>query len=287
MEVNSFIFHIALCRPAKMGLDALCKRYLGVQMDKSWRVRCSNWEAYSLSDRQIEYAAHDAIVAVHIFFTLTKLKQYDKGRELPLMDSQGRNDDNKENTHCTENLCFDSEEGSKMTLSLNKYEVEPKKGYVIGVVDMLSDSVFDQRAISLCKGIVDLGFKNKFMKNPSIKSEGFLNKGSKKPYKTGKTQRKSPLYTNCQLVAPDGARLCILDRKKAEWYIHKEIGNFILESSIIVPFRVFPAPSRKAAMHLHQNSINLLFCIYTLRWRGTMLLLARGLHSQSPSPKCI
>lgn len=197
-------------------------------MDKSWRVRCSNWEADILSDRQIEYAAHDAIVAVHIFLTLARLKRSHEGREHSSMNDQECNDNSNLNAHCIENVRFDSKEGSKFTLSLNKYEMEPRKGYVTGVVDMLSDSIFYQRAISLCKGIIDLGFKNKFVKKSSVTNEGFLNKGSKKPYKTT-TQRKSPLYTNCQLVAPDGARLCTLDRKKAEWYLDKEIGKFLLE----------------------------------------------------------
>ena len=33
---------------------------------------------------------------------------------------------------------------------------------------------------------------------------------------------------NCMLAAPDGSRLCTLDRKKADWYIEKGIGRSIL-----------------------------------------------------------
>ena len=62
-----------------MSLSALSQQVLGVTMDKDWKIRCSNWEADELSDRQIQYAADDAIVAVWIFFKLTasKLREQD------------------------------------------------------------------------------------------------------------------------------------------------------------------------------------------------------------------
>lgn len=37
--------------------------------------------------------------------------------------------------------------------------------------------------------------------------------------------RKSPLYDNCFLHAPDGQPLCTCDRKKAQWYVDKGIGG--------------------------------------------------------------
>ena len=60
-----------------MSLSALSQQILGITMDKDWKIRCSDWEAPKLSERQIEYAANDAIVAVQIFFKLTtsKLKE--------------------------------------------------------------------------------------------------------------------------------------------------------------------------------------------------------------------
>ena len=36
--------------------------------------------------------------------------------------------------------------------------------------------------------------------------------------------RKTPLYHNCMLEAPDGQLLCTCDTKKAHWYIAKGIG---------------------------------------------------------------
>lgn len=52
------------------GLAALAKTVLGVVMDKSWKVRCSDWEADELTDRQAHYAATDAHVAIKIYAVL-------------------------------------------------------------------------------------------------------------------------------------------------------------------------------------------------------------------------
>lgn len=60
--------HMAImcgCRPG--GLGKLSETLLNVKLDKNWRIRCSDWEAVILSDKQIEYAAKDAHVAIEIF----------------------------------------------------------------------------------------------------------------------------------------------------------------------------------------------------------------------------
>jgi exonuclease 3'-5' domain-containing protein 2 len=49
------------------GLAALSKSILNIELDKNWRVRCSDWEIEELSKSQIDYAAKDAFVAVEIF----------------------------------------------------------------------------------------------------------------------------------------------------------------------------------------------------------------------------
>ncbi|CAN8001693.1 unnamed protein product [Ixodes hexagonus] len=51
----------------KAGLRSLSEALLGVSPDKSWRIRCSNWEADVLTDDQIRYAADDALLSVQIF----------------------------------------------------------------------------------------------------------------------------------------------------------------------------------------------------------------------------
>ncbi|XP_073948726.1 exonuclease 3'-5' domain-containing protein 2-like isoform X2 [Choristoneura fumiferana] len=49
------------------GLASLSKSLLHIVLDKSWKVRCSDWEAEQLSERQVHYAAADAHVAIKIF----------------------------------------------------------------------------------------------------------------------------------------------------------------------------------------------------------------------------
>lgn len=56
---------MARCEPR--GLGKLSLDNLNVKLDKDWRVSCSNWEANTLSQRQVNYAAKDAHVAVEIF----------------------------------------------------------------------------------------------------------------------------------------------------------------------------------------------------------------------------
>ena len=51
----------------KLGLKNLAESILGQTLDKSPRLRLSNWEAEELTQRQREYAADDALVAVDIF----------------------------------------------------------------------------------------------------------------------------------------------------------------------------------------------------------------------------
>lgn len=53
------------CRPG--GLGKMSEDYLKVKLDKNWRIRCSDWEAPSLSEKQLDYAAKDAHVAVELF----------------------------------------------------------------------------------------------------------------------------------------------------------------------------------------------------------------------------
>ncbi|KAF9409288.1 hypothetical protein HW555_011323 [Spodoptera exigua] len=58
------------------GLGTLSSVLLRTVLDKSWRIRCSDWEAEELSERQKQYAAIDAHVAIKIFALL--LERIDK-----------------------------------------------------------------------------------------------------------------------------------------------------------------------------------------------------------------
>ena len=52
------------------GLAGLASAFIGVKLDKDWKIRASDWEAGKLTQRQVDYAANDAFVATHIFLQI-------------------------------------------------------------------------------------------------------------------------------------------------------------------------------------------------------------------------
>ncbi|XP_065354652.1 exonuclease 3'-5' domain-containing protein 2 isoform X2 [Calliphora vicina] len=64
-------FLAALTGRKPEGLAKMSKSVLNVELDKHWRIVCSNWEAKDLSEKQLDYAANDALVAVEIFKKLS------------------------------------------------------------------------------------------------------------------------------------------------------------------------------------------------------------------------
>lgn len=56
------------------GLRTLSSEFLDVILDKSWRVRCSNWEADVLTKNQIRYAAEDALLSAQIFDQMVRYR---------------------------------------------------------------------------------------------------------------------------------------------------------------------------------------------------------------------
>lgn len=52
--------------------------------------------------------------------------------------------------------------------------------------------------------------------------------------------RQKPLYDNCFLEAPNSEKLCTIERKKAEWYIHKGLGTEISKEPYIVRLNFEP-----------------------------------------------
>uniref|UniRef100_A0A1B0CQN3 Exonuclease 3'-5' domain-containing protein 2 n=1 Tax=Lutzomyia longipalpis TaxID=7200 RepID=A0A1B0CQN3_LUTLO len=50
-----------------LGLSKLSQSFLNIELDKDWRLRCSDWAAHELNAKQIQYAANDAFVAIELF----------------------------------------------------------------------------------------------------------------------------------------------------------------------------------------------------------------------------
>uniref|UniRef100_A0A182SU42 3'-5' exonuclease domain-containing protein n=1 Tax=Anopheles maculatus TaxID=74869 RepID=A0A182SU42_9DIPT len=64
------------------------------------------------------------------------------------------------------------------------------------------------------------------------------NQKSNKRYHSTRTK---PLYHNCLMQAPDGELLCTCDRRKAEWYVQRELGDLVCENPYTVRLRFEPA----------------------------------------------
>ncbi|XP_066525884.1 exonuclease 3'-5' domain-containing protein 2 isoform X2 [Hoplias malabaricus] len=178
-----------------LSLKSLAADLLHVTLDKSLELRCSNWEAEHLTEQQILYAACDAQVSISLFFYM---------------------------------LGFHSE-----PFILN----EGEKAY--------------SKLASCCQGLVDVPFRSRSkgeegerrrknrrstVESPESGDQQVPDprKNKCKPLGVGYSARKSPLYDNCFLHAPDGQPLCTCDKKKAKWYLDKGIGELISDDPFIV-----------------------------------------------------
>ncbi|XP_023954767.2 exonuclease 3'-5' domain-containing protein 2 [Bicyclus anynana] len=88
---------VLLCGYQDGGLAAQSKSLLGIILDKTWRIRCSDWAAEVLSESQVKYAAADAHVAIKIFVKL--INHYNK-RGISLFGAYGRNNHWKDLNIC-------------------------------------------------------------------------------------------------------------------------------------------------------------------------------------------
>lgn len=193
-----------------LSLKSLSESILNYTLDKSIWLRCSDWEAEELTREQISYAAKDAQISLALFLHLLT----------PLPTSV-------------------SPEGKESPFSR-------------------------ARLLQKCQGLVDVPFKGRGpTRNPSVEtdhqqkgrskkcgtsSQDALGQQSKDPRKqkrkplgVGYSARKAPLYDNCFLHAPDGEPLCTCDRKKAQWYVDKGIGELISSEPFIVKLRFEPS----------------------------------------------
>ncbi|KAM3855805.1 exonuclease 3'-5' domain-containing protein 2 [Vipera latastei] len=194
-----------------LSLKSLAEKLLQYSLDKSLHLCCSNWEAEQLTQEQIDYAARDAQVSVALFLHLVNLS-------------------------CSPCLSGD--------------------GYVLPAWE---------KVLKKCQGLVDVPFRGKnnsfgddenpgnvehspqSEKLPSHESSPINQqvkdprKHKRKPLGVGYSARKSPLYDNCFLHAPDGQPLCTCDRKKAQWYLDKGIGELVNVEPFTVRLKFEPS----------------------------------------------
>lgn len=67
LDLRYLALHLGL-QPA--GLAGLASTHVGLELEKHWQIRCSNWEADVLTKEQIKYASLDAYAGVEIFKAL-------------------------------------------------------------------------------------------------------------------------------------------------------------------------------------------------------------------------
>ncbi|KAG5683740.1 hypothetical protein PVAND_013005 [Polypedilum vanderplanki] len=172
------------------GLAKLSKSILNIELDKNWRITCSDWEITELSKEQIDYAAKDAFVAVEIF--------------------------------------------KKLYAKVRPYSNTPSS--ILQFCDKYTDISFKNKLAQMNLDPVNENNENKLLSYS--KKQKDINKILKRSY----TTRTTPLYDNCLLLAPDGELLCTCDKKKAEWYIWKNLATEVTrEPSLTVRLNFEPA----------------------------------------------
>jgi len=101
-----------------------------------------------------------------------------------------------------------------------------------------------KHAVSTSRGASEVDFQGKSTKTkdlPTTNNSGKPQKTSPEPETKRYKPRKSPLYHNAKLEAPDGQRLCVCDTKKAAWYVAKGIGSYVDEEKLTVRLNFEPS----------------------------------------------
>ncbi|KAF3831055.1 hypothetical protein GH733_002293 [Mirounga leonina] len=135
-------------------------------------------------------------------------------------------------------------------------------------LDENDDHMGWRKVLENCQDVVDIPFRSKGFsrlgeevngeaaeaqqkpRHKKSKTDGMMagnhqgrdpRKHKRKPLGVGYSARKSPLYDNCFLHAPDGQPLCTCDRRKAQWYLDKGIGELVSEEPFVVKLQFEPA----------------------------------------------
>ncbi|XP_058149197.1 exonuclease 3'-5' domain-containing protein 2 isoform X2 [Dasypus novemcinctus] len=196
-----------------LSLKSLAETVLNFRLDKSLLLRCSNWDAETLTEDQVIYAARDAQVSVALFLHLLG---YPFSRNLTIEENEG---------------CIGWRKVLEKCLDVVDIPFRSKG------ISRLREEINGEASESQQKP------RNKRNKNggmvPGNDQGRDPRKHKRKPLGVGYSARKSPLYDNCFLHAPDGQPLCTCDRRKAQWYLDKGIG--VSEEPFVVKLQFEPA----------------------------------------------
>ncbi|XP_014203861.1 exonuclease 3'-5' domain-containing protein 2 [Copidosoma floridanum] len=190
-------------------LAGFCVHYLGIEMDKAPEVRCGDWNAERLADEQIAYAATDALVSVLIYHEI--LKKVKQKRTLW--------------------------ESCKALVKQYLYRIHTRNidadsfGLPPGVIDARYKNLNDSSLLAI----------NKVDSTVDSKNGQLISISNNKLKSNSIPVRSKPLYHNCYLQAPDGEILCTCDKKKAEWYVFKQLGDVVQEDPFTIRLKFEPS----------------------------------------------
>ncbi|XP_061467120.1 exonuclease 3'-5' domain-containing protein 2 isoform X2 [Rhineura floridana] len=206
-----------------LSLKSLAERILNYPLDKSHHLCCSNWEVEELSPEQVAYAARDAQVSVALFLRLLRLPFFPHAAD-------------------SEYALPGWEKVLKTCQGLVDVPFKGRNSSSFGEDENTGNSV---KKINNQEPVTN----GQFPVNQQIKDP---RKHKRKPLGIGYSVRKSPLYDNCFLHAPDGQPLCTCDRKKAQWYLDKGIGELVSTDPFIVKLQFEPSgrPESKVDYYL-------------------------------------
>ncbi|XP_037097138.1 exonuclease 3'-5' domain-containing protein 2 isoform X1 [Syngnathus acus] len=207
----------------RLGLKSLAADVLNVSLDKSPELRCSDWEANKLTPEQITYAARDAQVSVALFFHLL-------GPHL------------KAHPTCADRLSY-----AALAAYCQGLVDVPFRGRGAGGVDEHSDDGSPEKTRRTRRPLMGTSSSPDRSLSGDQRVPDPRKNNKRKPLGVGYSARKSPLYDNCYLHAPDGQPLCTCDKKKAKWYLDKGIGELQSEDPFVV--RLLFEPSGRPDSH--------------------------------------
>ncbi|XP_031643518.1 exonuclease 3'-5' domain-containing protein 2 isoform X2 [Oncorhynchus kisutch] len=190
-----------------LSLKSLAADLLNVSLEKSLELRCSDWEADPLTLQQMTYAARDAQVSIALFFRLLGL-------------------------HSDSTPSLDTGSGYSQLANCCQGVVDtPFRGWGGRECEDGGKSV-DRERRRRSRKLQQSVFESPESGDQQVPDPRKNNK--RKSLGVGYSARKSPLYDNCFLHAPDGQPLCTCDKKKAKWYLDKGIGVLQSEDPFIV-----------------------------------------------------
>ncbi|XP_074146574.1 exonuclease 3'-5' domain-containing protein 2 isoform X1 [Sminthopsis crassicaudata] len=196
-----------------LSLKSLAETILNFPLNKSLLLRCSNWDAEELTEEQVAYAARDAQISVALFLHLL-------GCPLPMDSTKNR----------------DVETSWEKVLMKCKDLVDLPfhgKGNSIMGEENIGETESPKKTRNQKSRAGRMSSGNQQGRDPRKQKQKSLGKGY--------SARKSPLYDNCFLHAPDGQPLCTCDRRKAQWYLDKGIGELVSEDPFVVKLQFEPS----------------------------------------------